>query len=341
MRAAIVSGDKKVEIVDVQHPTIRDDEVLIKVEAAGVCGSDLHLFRGTHAFRKPPAILGHEVAGSIVEIGKAVTKFRIGDRVTVEPSKPCGECAYCKQGLVNICDSKVVPGTPDWIGTFVEYFPAPESCVYKLADHVSYALGSLIEPLAVAVHLAERISVPSRDCMVILGSGSIGLLTLVMAKEMGYKQIICTDTAPYNLETALRYGATAALNPLTEDVVQRVMELTVGKGADATVVAAGSPNILTQASECTRKRGEIVLVAMITETIPFYSYTVVFREQTILGTMVYDAQDFQKAADLINGGLDLSGLITQEFDLQDSQKALEILSQKDENVVKVVVRTGA
>jgi len=337
MKAAMVVGTERVELRDVPEPVPNDDEVLIKVHTAGVCGSDLHLFKGTHAFRKPPAVLGHEVAGDVVKLGKDVTRFKIGDRVTVEPHLGCGTCEYCKQGLVNICTNKKAPGTPGWIGTFVEYFNAPEKAVYKLDDAISYKIGTLTEPLAVAVHALERASVTSRDCIVILGVGTIGMLAQVVAREMGFKTIITTDTAPFNRKMSMEQGATAALDPISEDVTAKVKELTNGRGADLALVCAGADGILDQASACVRKRGEIGLVAMITHPIPFYCYGVVFNEQSIYGAMTYETRDFVKAAEMINGGVDFSAFVTQEFDLAQSQEALDILNQKKENVIKVIV----
>lgn len=340
MRAAYVVEIEKVEIREVNIPTLKDDEVLIKVKTVGVCGSDLHLFKGTHAFRKPPAVLGHEVAGDIIEIGKNVTKYKIGDRVTVEPHLGCGECEFCKSDLVNLCTSKKAPGTPAWIGTFVEYFNAPEKTVYKINDNVSYEMGTLIEPLAVAVHAIDRITVTEKDTMVILGSGTIGLLALVAAREAGYKNIICTDTQEFNLEMALKQGAKLALNPLKEDVVAKVLEFTGGRGVDVALIAADSKVIVDQASAMVRKRGEVGIIAMITEKIPVYTYSFVFNEQTLFGAMTYETKDFVKAAEMINNGLDLSDFLTQKLPLEESQRALDILSEKIENVVKVIVEVS-
>lgn len=337
MKAALVTDTGVVTIQEMARPVPKDGEVIIKVESAGVCGSDLHLFQGTHAFRKPPAILGHEVAGEIIETGKAVTRFKVGDRVTVEPHLGCGQCEFCKQELVNLCTNKTAPGTAKWMGTFVEYFNAPEQMLYHIADGVSYDLAVLIEPLAVAVHVLDRSSVTARDCIVILGVGTIGLLAQIVAREMGFKTIITTDTAPFNRKMSMEYGATHSLDPLTEDVVKKARECTGGRGADLAIVAAGADNILDQASECVRKRGEIGLVAMITKRIPFYCYGMVFNEQNMYGAMTYETKDFKKAADMINGGLDLSGLITQRFPLERSQDALDVLAKKQENVVKVIV----
>lgn len=341
MKAAYVTDKEKIEIRQIDVPDIKDNEVLIKVMHAGVCGSDLHFFRGTHAFRKPPAILGHEVAGKIVKIGSSVTRFAVGDRVTVEPLVGCGQCEFCAQELINICEDKTVPGTPQWIGTFVEYFPAPECTVYKLADSVTYALGTIIEPLAVAVHAMRRVSSSAKDTLVIFGSGTIGLLTLVVAREYGYKNILCTDTVQFNLDMAMKMGAALALNPLTDDVPAKILEFTGGKGADVAIIAAGAPNIITQASQCVKKRGEISLVAMITKEIPVYVYDIVCKEQNLFGSQTYVTSDFKEACDRINGGLDLTPFITQVFPLDESQKALDVLSQKKENVVKILVATGA
>lgn len=338
MRAAYVTANEKVELKEIARPIIADDEVLIEVRTAGICGSDLHLFAGTHAFRKPPAILGHEAAGEVIEIGKNVSSVQIGDRVTVEPHVGCGVCDFCKKDLVNICDHKRAPGTPDWIGTFVEYFPAPEKAIYKLKDTVSYEMGTMIEPLAVAVHALRRIRIPEKDCLVILGAGTIGLLALVAAKELGYQKIICTDTALFNREMALLHGAACALDPLREDVAAKVKEMTGSKGADVALIAAGAPNIMDQASACVKKRGEVGLVAMITKAIPVYTYSFVFNEQTLFGCMTYETKDFKEAADMINNGLDLTKFITQVVDLDHAQQGLRILSEKKESVVKVLVK---
>lgn len=337
MKAAYVVEKEKVEVRDIDTPSIKGDEVLIKVKTVGVCGSDLHLFKGTHPFRNPPAILGHEVAGDIIEVGSGVRDLKIGDKVTVEPHMGCGECEFCKQDLVNLCLNKKAPGTPGWNGTFAEYFNAPAKVVHKIEDDISYEMATLIEPLAVAVHAINRITVKEKDTLVILGSGTVGLLALVAARESGYKNIICTDTQEFNLQMALKQGAKLALNPLTEDVVEKVDEFTNGKGADIALIVADAKNIVDQASAMVRKRGEVGMISMITNSIPVYPYSFVFKELTLFGAMTYETKDFVKAAEMINNGLDLSDFITQKVDLKDSQKALNILSEKKENVVKVIV----
>jgi L-iditol 2-dehydrogenase len=337
MKAAFVIEKGKVEIREIDIPVIKSDEVLIKVKTVGVCGSDVHLFRDTHPSRKPPAILGHEVAGDIVEVGNRVSNFKIGDRVTVEPQHVCGECKFCRQGLTNLCLNRKAPGTPAWNGTFAEYFNAPAQVVHKITDNVSYEMATLIEPLAVAVHTVGRITVKEKHTLVILGSGTIGLLTLVAARESGYRNIICTDTQEFNLGMAKKHGAKLVLNPLKDDVVAKVREFTGGKGADVALIMADAKNIIDQAASIVSKRGEIGMVAMITEKIPVYPFNFVAGELTLFGAATYETKDFVKAAEMVNNGLDLSDFVTQKLRLEDSQEALNLLSEKTENVVKIIV----
>jgi L-iditol 2-dehydrogenase len=337
MKAAFVVAKEKVEIREVEIPKIKSDEVLIKVKTVGVCGSDLHLFRGTHPDRKPPAILGHEVAGDIVEVGDLVNYLKVGDRVTVKPLQGCGECELCRQGLMNLCRNKKNPGKPGWNGTFAEFFNAPAQLVHKIAINVSYEMATLIEPLAVAVHAVGRIAIKTNDTLVILGSGTIGLLTLVAARESGYRNIICTDTQDFNLGMAKKHGAKLVLNPLRDDVVAKVKEFTGGRGAAAVLIMADAKNIIDQAASLVTQRGVIGLVALITEKIPVYPFDFVAGELNLLGATTYETKDFVKATEMINKGLDLSDFITQRLSLEDSQKALCILNERKEHVIKIIV----
>lgn len=338
MRAAFVTEVEKVEVKEIDRPVISDTEVLIKARTVGVCGSDLHLFRGTHPFRRAPAILGHEIAGEIVETGKNVQKFKVGDRVTVEPQVGCGTCEMCRRGCVSLCGEKKVPGTAKWIGAFSEYFNAEEHTLYRLSDECSYETGTLAEPLAVAVHTVNHARTKS-GALVILGAGTIGQLILAFAKWKGYGPIIVTDTAEFNREFALKHGADAAFNPLDQDVPAEVKKLT-GGGADLVIVAAGADNILDQACQCACKCGEVGIVAMITGRIPFYSYAVVFNEIDLYGAMCYEPKDFVEAVDLINSRkLKLEDYVTQIVDgIEKTQEGLELLSRKTEDVVKVLIR---
>jgi L-iditol 2-dehydrogenase len=337
MKAAFVVDRGKIEIREIEIPKIKSDEVLIKVKVVGVCGSDLHLFRGTHPVRKPPVILGHEIAGEIVEVGDAVKNLKVGDRITVDPQWGCGKCEFCQQGLMNLCLNRKAPGLPGWNGTFAEYFNAPEQLVHKIADNVSCEIAALVEPFAVGVHTVNRITVKSKETLVILGSGTIGLMTLIAARESGYHNIICTDTQEFNLRMAKKLGARQGLNPLQDNVVAKVKEFTDGRGADVALIMADAKNIIDQALSLLQKRGEVGLVAMINDVAPVYPTKISFNERTIFGVSTYRAKEFKKAVEMVNNGLDLSDLITHKFRLEDSQKALDLLDKRKEDVIKVIV----
>ncbi len=338
MRVAVVTEPYKVEIQQRPVPACGPGDVLIQTVCAGVCGSDLHLFKGTHPFRQPPAVLGHEIAGEVVRVGAAVQNIRPGDRVTVLPHVPCDACEFCKLGKQNLCTAKRVPGTPAWCGTFAEYFVAPERCVFRINDGVSYELGILAEPLAVAVHAVNQIKMPAAS-IAILGTGTIGLLCAIVAREKGFKCIYCTDTAPFNLSAARAQGAQLALNPVTDDV-PGIIRAHNGGGVDVTLVCAGAPGIIDQASEITKRLGQIVLVAMITEKIPVYTYSFVFDERTLTGAMTYQDKDFEEAMGMINSGLDLSFCVTQRLPFDKTGDGLSMLDRKEADVIKILVYPG-
>jgi len=336
MKAAMVTEPYKVEIVEIDAPEIGPKEVLIKTKIAGVCGSDLHLFKGSHPFRKPPAVLGHEIAGEICKIGAQVTKFKVGDRVTVLPQVECGECEFCRIGKQNLCTNKVVPGTPKWCGTFAEYFSAPEQVVFKINDNISLEMGALVEPLAVAVHVINQITEPKKDSIAILGTGTIGLLCSIVAREKGYKRIYCTDTVPFNRKMAENYGAALTADPVKEDAVAKIKEHN-GGGVDVCIIAAGAPNIVDQAEQVTKRLGQVVLVAMITKPIPVYTYGFVFNEQKLAGAMTYETKDFVEAMKMVNNGLDLSACVTQQLPFDQTQHGLDMLDKKTADIVKIMV----
>ncbi|MDR1482209.1 MAG: alcohol dehydrogenase catalytic domain-containing protein [Synergistaceae bacterium] len=337
MRTAVVTEPFKVEIEDRPVPKAGSHDVLIKVERAGICGSDLHLYKGTHAFRKLPCELGHEVSGMVCETGSNVARVAIGDRVTVEPQVGCGDCEYCESGNVNLCVGKTVPGTPAWGGTFAEYFRAPEQTIYKLASDVSYDSGVLAEPLAVAVQAMNKRANGESGSMAILGCGTIGLLVLAVARHRGIEDIYCTDTAQFNRQMAIKLGAKAAFDPLSCDAADMIKAANSGHGVDTCVVTASARNIIDQASSVTKKLGEVILVSMITEPIPVYTYGFVFNERKLIGAMTYTTGAFAEACELINGGLDVESIVTHRISLEESGEGLEILDKKKEDAGKILI----
>ena len=340
MRAAFLEDYYKMGMRDIPVPEIGPDDVLVKIKAAGVCGSDLHAYIGEHAFRFPPVMLGHEGAGVVAQVGENVKNFKVGDRVTVDPTLPCGKCKCCLEGNTNLCPDRVAPGTKNWwgaMGTWGDYFPIRADHVYKINDNISFAEAALAEPMANSMHVLTQVQGEKKESICVIGCGTIGLFDVLLAKQEGYKTIIGSDPVAFNREVAEKVGATLTVDPINQDIESIILEATGGEGVDVTVVAAGAPGILDQAINITKRTGEIILIAMITEPMAFNSWKLLSKQQSLRGSMLYNTPDFEKSLEIINKGVDLKPFMTHTMPLEDAGKALELLRTKSEDVVKVTL----
>lgn len=338
MKAAVLTGTREVEILDMPVPSVGSKDVLIKTAAAGVCGSDMHVFRGKHPFRKPPVVLGHEISGVVAEVGVEVRNFVPGDRVTVEPQIACGECYYCRHSAPNLCDSKKVPGTGNWLGTFADYFVAPESIVYRIPDSVSLEVGALAEPLAVTVRAVSRAGIHGGETVAITGSGTIGIMTMVCARLAGAAKILTTDVLPYNLEQARRLGADRAVDVLHEDLQAARDEFTGGLGFDVVFVTSGAPESIQEASRLARRQGRVVIIAMYNQDVPLDAYRLVSGEQEVMGSIVYTPEDFRKSLELLaNGPFDWASLITGRVAMPRLQEELTAIDTRQRGTIKTLL----
>ncbi len=339
MKAAVLTAHYKMEFQDIPEPQPGPDEVKIKVVSAGICGSELHAFKGTHPFRHPPSILGHEVAGDIVAVGPEVQGFRVGDRVTVEPQIPCGACDPCRASQPNLCQNKTVLGTQKWIGAYAEYFVAPESVVYRIPDSMTYDQAVMIEPLAVGVHAVRLSGLQLGQSAVILGGGTIGLCALVAAREAGVLTTVVTDVEEFNLKSALAMGATAAVNVRLEDPQAAVERVTGGHRADAALVAVGLSPVVNQGLAAVKRTGTVVLIGLFAGELTIADpYTIVGGELRVIGSNMYTGVDMQIALDLIaSGRVDAEPFITQRLPMSEVQHGFEIVDRKLEDCVKVVL----
>ena len=237
-RIASLVGKGKIEMTEGQIPTPAKDEVLIKVRHCGVCGSDVHNFLEGRTGKRVisyPFVLGHEFAGEIVEVGADVANVRVGDRVCVEPGASCGHCEYCKSGRYNLCTQMRFLSAYPNLGSMQDYVVFPARNCYKLPDNLDTVDGAMIEPLAVGLHAANRGNVKWGDTVLVIGSGCIGIMTVLACKAKNATHIIAVDVFDNRLEKAKELGATAVINSKKEDMVARVQELTDGKMADAAV----------------------------------------------------------------------------------------------------------
>lgn len=336
MKAVFLEKPKQVVIKEVEKPECGEHEALIKVHASGICGSDVHTYRGHHPFRKPPVVLGHEVAGKVARVGSAVQEVKIGDRVAVEPHLYCGVCKFCAQGLPNHCRNKRVPGY-GWSGTFSEWIVAPENVLHKLADSVSYEEGSMLEPTAVAYRAFRAGVIGIGNKVAVLGVGTIGSLVAHLCQKAGVSQLMATDVKEYNLNFIRSLGPCYPVNATSRNVLDEGRELTDGEGFDVVVVTSGSRNSLAEALHLCRPQGTIVVIALYPEEVPLDANNLVTREVNIRGSLTYTSKDFRETADLINSGaFEVRPFITHLVNLDEVPG---VLGQLDEGLdsIKVMI----
>jgi len=342
IRAAVLHGVRDIRIEEVPMPQItNDDDVLIKMGAVGVCGSDVHYY--THGrigkfVVKEPLILGHECAGEVVEVGKGVKHLKPGDRVAPEPGIPCGRCRLCRIGRYNLCPDVVFLGTPPVNGAFVEYLVHSASFTYKLPDSISLAEGAMLEPLAVGMHASARGNVGAGDSIAILGSGPIGLMTLQAARAYGASVAIAVDLMENRLKLAKKLGATYTINAEREDVVQSIREITSGVGVDIVFETAGSGATVTQTVDAVRTGGTVVLVGLGGEdVVPLNVIRMVIEEIRVVPIHRY-ANVYERAIPLVaEGRIDVKNLITGERPLAAVEEALNLSSAEPTSTIKTIV----
>jgi L-iditol 2-dehydrogenase len=338
MKAALLTASYQIGLQEVEKPRLGSCDVLIKVQCVGICGSDLHTYRGTHPFRKSPVILGHEMAGEVVEVAEDVSLFKKGDRVSVEPQTYCHQCSACYQGHYNLCSNKRVLGTTPWPGAFAEYVVIPENKVYLLPDGLSFEEGAMVEPLAVGIRAAQMAQPRIGDTVLIMGSGTIGLANLVALREAGATRIIATDVEDFNLVKARELGAWTTVNVGRESLEEKVRELTRGEGVDAVVIAAGVSSLIDEALSLVRKRGRVVLVAIFDDKAIIDPFKIVFSEVEVVGSWVYTGREFQAAIDLMSQGrIETGSFITHRWPIERVGEALDLVDKRSEDLIKVVL----
>ncbi len=265
MNVALMHEPYDIEIVERDMPKVGPKDVLIKMMAVGVCGSDVHYYAhgrvGEFVVEKP-IVLGHECAGMVAQVGDEVTDFKVGDRVAIEPGEPCRECEYCKSGQYNLCPHMEFMATPPYDGAFCEYVSHPADFLYHLPDSVTYEQATLVEPFSVGLQACKRADIKPGSTVVIMGMGPVGLMAVVAAKAYGATNIIVSDLEDNRLEAAKRLGATTAINIKNEDVVERIKELTDGQGVNYAIETAGNPIALRSALNSLKDGGTLAIVGL-------------------------------------------------------------------------------
>ena len=276
MKVAVMEGIGKMGFTERPIPTPKDDEVLVKLEYVGICGSDLHYYehgRIGDYIVEPPFVLGHEPGGTVVEVGKNVKHLKAGDRVALEPGKTCGHCEFCKTGRYNLCPDVIFFATPPVDGVFQEYVAHEAGLCFKLPDNVDTMEGALIEPLAVGFHAAKQGGAAMGQTAVVTGSGCIGLVTMMALKALGVDQVYVVDIMQKRLDKAMELGATGVINGREKNTVEELMKLTGGRGVDLAIDTSGTEICVRQGMEALVKGGTQVLVGYSASAVSYTHLT--------------------------------------------------------------------
>lgn len=330
----VAKGVGNMEIRDIPVPEIPyDDWVLIRIKAAGVCGTDLHIFHDKFRYW-PPVVLGHEFSGEIAAVGRKVKNFKAGDRVAVEPKNDaCGICDVCRQGKIQLCEHRRSPG---WgvNGAFTDYIASPEIFLHRIPDGVSFELAALTEPMAIAIHeVTERGRVECQDFVVITGSGPIGILAAFVAKSAGAARVAMTgrnEGEHIRFEVARQLGVDYIINVDKEDPLDRILELTKGKGADMLVETSGAGSAITQSVDMVRTCGRICAIGICNEQLVKFSWNnAMFKALDVVFNFSSSYTAWDRALSLISTTEeDIGRLITHKSSINDWEKVFKDLEEE-------------
>ena len=335
MRALVYTGPGRVEMQDVARPTAGTGDVLLAIEVAAVCGSDIHGFLGHSERRKPGLVLGHEAVGTIEEVHPSVAGWKAGQRVVVNPLITCGACAACLAGRQNLCAQWKVLGLDRTQGTYADFVALPASCLYAFPEGLTEQEAVLTEPLANVVHYFRISMTEVPDSMAVLGAGPIGILTLVLAKRRGIGRLVVVDTNEERLDVARRLGADAVVVSGREDPVEAVRRGTDG-GAEVVVETAGITATRRQAVGCCRRGGRLVFVGLGDNESSLPWIEMIRDEKTVFTTFAYTPRDFAAALRIVaSRQIDLRPW-TETRPLADGQAGFEKIAYAPGSTLKMV-----
>jgi L-iditol 2-dehydrogenase len=341
MKSLLLSEYNHLEIADLPTPAVGADEVLVRVEACGICGSDVHGYDGGSGRRIPPIVMGHEAAGTVAAVGSGVTGYAAGDRVTFDSTVYCGRCAFCLSGDVNLCENRQVIGVScgDYRrnGAFAEYVVVPARILYPLPETISFAEAAMLEAVSVALHAVRVSGASGGESALVIGAGMIGLLTLQAARAAGCARVFIADIDPTRLRLAEQIGADRILDASGADLLNQVLALTGGRGVDLAFEAVGRNETVSSAIDCTRKGGTVTLVGNIQPVVELPLQKVVSRQIRLQGSCA-SAGEYPQAIDLIASGKIVVGpLITAVAALEDGPRWFERLHAREPNLMKIIL----
>lgn len=338
MKAAVFYGTRDLRIQDFALRKPNNEEVLLKVHACGVCGTDVHIYKGAEGSAAvfPPIILGHEFSGEICETGSNVKDLRIGDRVCVDPNISCGKCCYCRKGQVHLCQRLAAIGVT-LNGGFAEYCIVPEKQVHRLPANVSFEEGALAEPIACCLHGVDLSGIQPGDQVLILGGGTIGLIMLQLVKHAGAAKIILSEPEAKKRELALMLGASLVLDPIRYNLNDFIQSHTTD-GVDLAIECVGIKLTMEQALQAVRRGGSVMLFGLTPPDceIPIKPFDLFKRELTIKSSFINPFTQSRAVALLGSGGVNVKDIITETVPLDDILKIFneETFREKGKVIVK-------
>lgn len=341
MKALVMNEYKKLSFEEVSKPQPKKGEVLIRLKACSVCGSDVHGFDGSTGRRRPPVIMGHEAAGIIAACGEGVTRFKPGDRVTFDSTVYCNECPMCRIGKINLCSHRQVLGVScedyNRQGCFAEYVTVPEYILYSIPSNVTYVQASMIEPLSVAYHAATRTAIGPEDTVMVVGIGTIGLLTLQVVRSFGAKQIIAVDISDDRLALAKENGASAVVNSRDPEAVNQIRKVTeTGEGVAVAIDATGISATLNLCIESTKLDGKVILIGNLDRHTDFPLQYVVTHQISLFGSCA-SAGEYPACLDLISSGkVEVDRMISRSVPLKDGNEWMTRIYNKENGLTKLV-----
>ncbi len=336
MKVAVMTDIKKIEFIRRDIPTCGPDEVLVKLEYVGICGSDVHYFehgRIGDFVVEPPFVLGHEASGTVVALGQEVTHLAVGDRVALEPGKTCGECEFCRGGKYNLCPDVIFFATPPVDGVFSEYVAHEAKLCFKLPDEVSSLEGAMIEPLAVGLHAAKQGDAEPGQTAIVFGAGCIGLCSMLALKAYGVSKVYIADIFESRLEKAKALGADGVINTKLTDIS------TLGVDFDLAIDTSGVSAVVNSAIHSLKKGGTIVLVGYSATGESTLETSVALNKELTFKTVFRYRHIYPMAIESVAcGNIKLNDLVTDTFEFDDLQRAMEECIEKKETIIKAAVK---
>ncbi|MFO8192899.1 MAG: zinc-binding dehydrogenase [Bacillota bacterium] len=337
--ARLVEIGEPLEIAELGIPQPSTGEILVRVRAAGICSSDIHYQDGRSKVTRLPITLGHEIAGEVAACGEGATLFNPGDRVCLFYLITCGKCMMCCTGRDNYCkEAKMLGKNID--GGFAEYLVVPERNAFTFPDSIPFSRAALMtDAVATPFHALKRAHIQTGDDVLVIGIGGLGIHAVQIARIMGAGKVIAMDLSPEKLSLAKKVGATAVINPLEDNVEKRIEEITEGRGVDVAIELIGLSRTIRQAVDSTGLGGRTVVVGICPEEMGLNPYhDLLLKERTILGSADQSRADFPTIIELVaQGRLDLSHSVSLELPLAEINRGLDILRQKEDNPVRIVI----